>query len=435
MEFGGLVFFSKQASQKTQKLKKEPLLLFSLFVVCFDLLKEFIGKKTKKNFQRRGCLKNKKKQKKKQKNKKMANSWVVTKQHITNCQTSAWIDLFRPFSLKTIVLPLPPPLVKRLTDDGIQVAGSVFPKGAENEFEVIDDQETKDWEEEEDWETGEGRGFCFGFEEFEERVKGAIEELGGVVVPKLTWSCPSDAVFVSCEGNLKCRSAEEIFLLLQSSDLVVHDLFHAFDCCEDVVREGEGEEEKIVDVEHSLVLKKWANLLPGREMRCFVYQNHLKGICQRDPTAFYSFLLEEKEEIKEKIIEFYEKNIHEKFPDGCFVMDVYVDRSFRVWLLDINPWADSTKPLMFEWAELTNSPSSSSSFSFSFTPTFSSYSSPSLKKETEIRIVESQRNIQTVDTMLNRVPLDLFDVGSKEGIQAFINQCEMEEKKIQKEEK
>ena len=368
----------------------------------------------------------------------MVEKWEPSIDHVKNCRTSAWIELFRPFALKTVVIPLPFPLVQRLTEDGIQVGSSAFPTAFENEWEVIDDQATVDWDEVEDESVS--KGFCSGFEEFEASVKKGIEELGGVVVPKFTWSCPSDATFVSCEGNLKCRSVEEIFLLLQSSDLIVHDLYYAFDCCplpgdkEDQESSSSNnnnndnnnnnndnnndnntdseEKETLIEVEHSLVLKKWGNLRPGREMRCFVYLNQLKGICQRDPSVFYSFLLEEKEEIKESIIKFYNNNIHKKFPDPSFVMDVYVDRSLRVWLLDINPFAISTKTLMFEWKELR-------------TP-------PQMYPKVQFRIVETQGNIQIVENMLNRVPLDVFDVGSAEGLQEFIKKCQEEEKNNEK---
>jgi len=41
------------------------------------------------------------------------------------------------------------------------------------------------------------------------------------------------------------------------------------------------------------------------------------------------------------------------FPDPNFTFDVYMPPPHeRVWLIDINPWAPRTDPLLFSWLEL-----------------------------------------------------------------------------------
>src|SRR5712664_1515466 len=41
------------------------------------------------------------------------------------------------------------------------------------------------------------------------------------------------------------------------------------------------------------------------------------------------------------------------FPDPNFVFDVYIPPPHeRVWLIDINPWAMKTDPLIFSWKEV-----------------------------------------------------------------------------------
>lgn len=41
-------------------------------------------------------------------------------------------------------------------------------------------------------------------------IDAAIEELGGCVAPKLNWSAPHDAAWVSSSRSLACRNADEV---------------------------------------------------------------------------------------------------------------------------------------------------------------------------------------------------------------------------------
>jgi len=38
----------------------------------------------------------------------------------------------------------------------------------------------------------------------------AIDRLGGAVSPKLNWSCPSDAVWVTTGNTHRCTNADEV---------------------------------------------------------------------------------------------------------------------------------------------------------------------------------------------------------------------------------
>ena len=65
-----------------------------------------------------------------------------------------------------------------------------------------------------------------------------------------------------------CTNADEVVLLLKSSDRVADDICHAFDACP--ARPAE-------PVQHVLVLKKQYDLRPEREFRCFVRGHQLIG--------------------------------------------------------------------------------------------------------------------------------------------------------------
>ena len=60
------------------------------------------------------------------------------------------------------------------------------------------------------------------FPEFEQSIKQAIQKYH-FVFPKLNWSACDDAKWIQCNGD-KCANLSEVFLLLKSSDKIVHDL-------------------------------------------------------------------------------------------------------------------------------------------------------------------------------------------------------------------
>lgn len=201
------------------------------------------------------------------------------------------------------------------------------------------------------------------FREVHERIKVTIAELGGSVAPKLNWSAPKDATWIAATNSMRCRSAGDVYLLLKSSDFVAHDLEMAFDGCEaeggpdeegaglargpDAVTETETE-----GIAYDLVLRKWVEMNPSLEFRCFVRGRALIGISQRDLNHF-DFLFPMADALRSLIQDFFDRHLQGSFPDADFVFDVYVPPPHgRVWLIDINPWAPRTDPLLFSWLEL-----------------------------------------------------------------------------------
>ncbi|XP_015688256.1 cell division cycle protein 123 homolog [Oryza brachyantha] len=71
------------------------------------------------------------------------------------------------------------------------------------------------------------------FPDLEAAVDSAIAELGGAALPKLNWSAPKDAAFMSAEGTIRCTCFAEVAMLLRSSDCVAHDLACARPSCKD----------------------------------------------------------------------------------------------------------------------------------------------------------------------------------------------------------
>lgn len=168
------------------------------------------------------------------------------------------------------------------------------------------------------------------------------------MVPKLNWSAPKDATWINVTNSMDCTTPNDIYLLLKSSDFVSHDLGHAFDDTDDKT------EDPLIP--YHLVLRKFAQVNPSLEFRCFVRNRTLIAISQRDPNHF-EFLTKMKDDFRRVIMQFFDKHIKDTFPDPNFTFDVYIPPPHkRVWLVDFNPWAMRTDPLLFSWLELLTMP-------------------------------------------------------------------------------
>ncbi|XP_072097931.1 translation initiation factor eIF2 assembly protein isoform X1 [Mobula birostris] len=256
----------------------------------------------------------------------------MKKEQVARCQFSIWYPLFRQHTIRSVVLPLPQNVIDYLMDDGTLVVSG--------RTEVPSCSRTnEDSDEEQDIQAPE-------FPDFAAQVQEAINSLGGSVFPKLNWSAPQDAQWIAMNGSLKCRNLSDIFLLLKSSDFVMHDLTQPFLHCTD-----DSPDPKI---DTQLVLRKWCELIPGGEFRCFVKENKLIGITQRDHTQYYNHVCSQEANILSSIIDFFKAKVQYKFPDEDFVFDVYRDSRGKVWIIDFNPFGEVTNSLLFTWDELTS---------------------------------------------------------------------------------
>lgn len=184
-------------------------------------------------------------------------------------------------------------------------------------------------------------------------IRAAITELGGSVMPKLNWSAPKDATWISATNSMDCRSANDVYLLLKSSDFVTHDLEQAFDGCVDKDNRLRQSPQENIQVPYHLVLRKTVPAFnPSMEFRCFVRDRTLLCACQRDMNHF-DFLPRLVPQLRRLLQKFFTTHLAMTFPDPNFTFDVYVPNPHnRVWLIDINPWAPRTDPLLFSWLEI-----------------------------------------------------------------------------------
>nr|CAG8459347.1 1228_t:CDS:2 [Entrophospora candida] len=296
----------------------------------------------------------------------------LTKQHIVNCSFSSWYNKFRSVTIKSKIIK---PLSKEFID--YLHADSVFLPEEEDYLErsELSDEEEDDNEEEAD--NIENQAIP-SFPDLEQQIIGIIEEFGGAIFPKLNWSSPRDATWISSTNTLKCNSASDIFLLLKSSDFIAYDLDHAFDGCNhDNNEEGEESEDSDNDeilrqrsneFEFELVIRKWCNMEPSMEFRCFVKNEELVD-----------------------------------------VFDVYVTRNReRVWLIDFNPFGSMTDSILYSWEEIL---------------------SETLSSLTLFRIVTSQieaSQFHNQNFSVNRYPREVIDFSQGQTVIEFAERFQRE---------
>lgn len=252
----------------------------------------------------------------------------ITASHILNCSFHTWHSLFRSLTPKARLVPLTQPFLEYLRADGI-----VLPPEANADDSGYEDE---DEEHENTDPSGQWPGI-------HESIRATIDTLGGKVIPKLNWSAPKDATWISATNDMECRTPNDVYLLLKSSDFITHDLEQAFDGCVDQA-----------EIPYHLVLRKSFNLNPALEFRCFVRNKRLIAISQREMN-YFEFLFDLRDSFKLKIQEFVERLA--EFPESNFVFDVYIPPPHeKLWLIDINPWAPRTDPLLFSWLEILQLP-------------------------------------------------------------------------------
>ncbi|KPI37777.1 uncharacterized protein AB675_175 [Cyphellophora attinorum] len=251
----------------------------------------------------------------------------LTATHILNCSFHSWYPKLRQVSPKARVIPLTDPFLDYLRADGIVLPPDVR---RDDDSGYSDDEDEMDPAA--DW------------RDLHDEIVATVKELGKAV-PKLNWSAPKDATWIATTNDMECRSANDIYLLLKSSDFVTHDLEHALEGCIDTA-----------PIPYHLALRKSFVLNPALEFRCFVRDRRLIAVSQREMNHF-DFLSTLRESFKAKIEDFLEDHLLPNFPDPDFVFDVYIPPPHeKVWLIDINPWAQRTDPLLFSWLELLTMP-------------------------------------------------------------------------------
>ncbi|KAH7920975.1 D123-domain-containing protein [Leucogyrophana mollusca] len=267
----------------------------------------------------------------------------ITPDYLLSFQFSSWYPKFSHISIKsTIIRPLDQAFRDYLDSDGVFV-----PKGsgdllAESSLSDDDDDDSDDA----------SVGQQFAFPELDAHIRKAIQDYGAVF-PKLNFSSPKDASWVlPASSPLKCTAPADVYLLLKSSDFISHDLSPdtVFAGCDTGIADSP-------TYELELVLRKWYPVDRSRELRCFVREGSLIGICQRD-TNYYDFMNERqtRDTITTTVQRFWDENIKLKWEgEQDYTFDLLLTRDLsRAHILDFNPYALRTDPLLFTYEDLSS---------------------------------------------------------------------------------
>lgn len=310
----------------------------------------------------------------------------VTRDHILHCSYDYWFPKYRTSCIKSRIIKLTPEFIEYIREDGIILSSDDPSAGDDDDDDweptstaysrgTPEDPEEEDSDEEEDGATPPRLSPDQRFPEIHQCIKDTIKELGGEVAPKLNWSSPKDAAWISAHQNtVKCTTPNDIYLLLKSSNFITHDLDHAFDGTVATSSSANTSPSKLssdLGFQPVLVLRSFFTPHQALEFRCFVKQRSLVAIAQRDQNH-YNFLQALRPAIIARVKDLFETRLRFTFPDGNFCFDVYIPEVYnlndsdddesededpgkklgRARLIDINPWAPRTDTVLFDWNEL-----------------------------------------------------------------------------------
>ncbi|GLG93678.1 CSON005131 protein [Gryllus bimaculatus] len=170
-----------------------------------------------------------------------------------------WYPIFKDEAIESMIIPIAKDELEYL-----RVGPLILPKEACRK--IYHDSSTErnysvEWSDEDD-DSPETEPPTFPV--FSNKLKNALNSLGGEVFVKTNWHAPKDATWITTGRTLKCTSLEDIYLLLKSSDLISKDICHEF-------KTDNGDN----DEKHVVVIKRWMDLHPGSEFRCFVKDHQL----------------------------------------------------------------------------------------------------------------------------------------------------------------
>ncbi|KAI8453988.1 D123-domain-containing protein [Phakopsora pachyrhizi] len=297
------------------------------------------------------------------------------------CSFQSWFKDFRQHTIDSTVIELNQEFVKYLLD---QSNGIHLPLDVEDlnsyESQLSDDSDVEDDPQSSKIDTDdedEDRSFkVYKFPELSSQIRNALIDHGGSIFPKLNWSAPQDSKFLlpSGDGALRCKSVEDVYLLLKASDCIYHDLdliqkskTHEAGTSRDLSEER-FKDERNDSIQPVLVLRRWSNLNPSNEFRCFVRDKKLIGISARCTTNHFEFLVidETKRLVAGLISDFFELIIVENFILSDYIFDVYITNPINskrlhkrkffkkglIKVIDFNPFASFIDPCLFDYHEL-----------------------------------------------------------------------------------
>ncbi|CCE72805.1 Piso0_000399 [Millerozyma farinosa CBS 7064] len=297
----------------------------------------------------------------------------LSRKQVDDSIFSRWYPSYKGDTIESrVISPLPQAFIDALNGESIHMPhemGNPVEANSDNDYsdwseDEAQDGRSEDSDDEEDENNRRRLDPAKDFPELHDQIKRHIEELGGAVMPKLNWSAPKDARWIMADNTLRCTSPADVYLLLQASDHIAHDIDAPYgECTDGAAEQSGGKSDAAAPLE--LVLRRWTNINPALEFRVFVRSGGVVAAAQRDRNHF-PFLAGLKPTLARLIWNFVDSTLVPRLTHPDAVVDIYVPQPYRrVVLVDINPWSRTADPLLFAWNEILHlAPERSPQFAF-----------------------------------------------------------------------
>ncbi|KAJ6637584.1 Cell division cycle protein 123 like [Pseudolycoriella hygida] len=253
------------------------------------------------------------------------------------CSFPNWHKLFAKISMKSICIRIPDDVKRYLLDEMMILPKECMSEDQLNEVHVgYEEEDTENLEPPE-------------FPEFSKLITEKLDELGGSAFLKTNWRSPKDSCWITAGQTMKVKDINDVYQLLKASSLCQEDLTQ-LNASVDDGREGSS---STLYRDSFLVFKKWREIHPGTEFRCFVRNKNLIGISPRDWPQYHAHILTQNKDIVNDIKSMFKEHIKTKFSLNDYIFDVVRDTKDRVYLMDFSPFHEKwSQPLAFTWDEL-----------------------------------------------------------------------------------
>lgn len=190
------------------------------------------------------------------------------------CSLASWRPAFEKISIRTVSLAIPDDVLDYLRADFFILPQECGPATSDTDGEAAafetdvacDDAAGPAADSDDDDEADDGDTHSAEpptFPAFSALVRQAIADLGGGVFIKTNWHSPKDAFWITAGQTLRCRDLSDVYQLLKASTI----------CKQDIEADGAGSA-----VPHYLHVRRWLEIHPGTEFRCYVRQRRLIGM-------------------------------------------------------------------------------------------------------------------------------------------------------------
>ena len=172
--------------------------------------------------------------------------------------------------------------------------------------------------------------------DLEARLDAAVASFPSGAFVRLGSRSPKDSWLVYERGNRSYSGHDALALLTDCSERIADDLLLALDH----------------DYEPHLFVRRFVEIPPWAEFRCFMQQRQLVGISQYDYRVRHAEIAVQAVEIEAALGDFFPCFRDASHLDDA-VYDVFLDPTAEtgVRLLELNPFFELTDPCLYDWAE------------------------------------------------------------------------------------